>query len=120
MLNYNKIESAINSAKLSTRKLGDILGIPEATYRDRIKKKNLSPDDVEKIADYFNKPISYFFDREDQLDIVVESPVEYQRRCLQCEEKDRKIIELQERLLSMYEQERSADLNGEVQETKVS
>jgi transcriptional regulator with XRE-family HTH domain len=120
MLNYNKIESAINSAKLSTRKLGDILGIPEATYRDRIKKKNLSPDDVEKISDYFNKPISYFFDREDQPDIIVEPPAEYHRKCFLCEEKDRKIIELQEKLLSMYEQERSADLNGEVQEAKVS
>lgn len=119
MLNYNKIESVINGAKISTRKVGEILGIPDATYRNRLKKRNLSPDDIEKLADYFKKPISYFFDREDKPDIAGEDPAEYRRKCLQCEEKD-KIIELQNKLLSLYENERGADLNGEVHDAKVS
>lgn len=47
-------------------KLSKYIGIPNSTLIERLKRQNLMPNDVEKIADYFQKPIGYYFDREEQ------------------------------------------------------
>ena len=65
MLNYNKIHSSINSQRTANRGIAEAIGMPESTFRDRLKKQNFTPDDIEKIAEYFGKTISYFFDREE-------------------------------------------------------
>jgi len=65
MLNYNKIESCINFDRTPYRKLADFMGIADSTLRSRLERNNITPNDLEKIADFFEKPISYFFDREE-------------------------------------------------------
>ncbi len=72
------------------------MGIANSTFIDRLEKKNLTPDDIEKLSDFFNKPIAYFFDREsDQLN---DPQGEYVRECKSCKEKDAQIGELKEKL----------------------
>lgn len=66
MLNYNKIISDINRGKLSNRQVADVLGIAESTFRSRIERKNITPDDIDKLSDYFKRPIAYYFDKEDK------------------------------------------------------
>lgn len=66
MLNYNKITSCINGAGLSTREVAKILNVPASTYRSRLERENLLPNDIEKLADHFNTTIAYFFDREEK------------------------------------------------------
>jgi transcriptional regulator with XRE-family HTH domain len=66
MLNYNKIISDINREKLSNRQIADVLGIAESTFRSRIDRKNMTPDDIDKLSDYFKRPIAYYFDKEDK------------------------------------------------------
>ena len=67
MLNYRKLISDFESSKKATnRALADLLDIPEATFRTRRDRKNFTPDDIEKLADYFGRTIAYYFDREER------------------------------------------------------
>jgi len=65
MLNYNKIHSSINSQRTANRGIAEAIGMPESTFRDRLRRENFTPDDIERIADFFGKPITYYFDREE-------------------------------------------------------
>lgn len=112
MLNIDKIWSLVNSKNLSNQAIGDIIGVSEATIRHRRKENKWMAFEIENLATYFNKSIAYFFDKENDAMQASEPSAEYRRKCLQCEEKDKKIIDLQEKLLAMYEHERSADQNG--------
>lgn len=101
MLNYNKIESAINYERVPRTKIANILGIGESTLRSRLERKNLTPDDVEKLADYFNKSILYFFDREEPETHPVVNEVRQEYKitrvdCPECISKLRTIAELEE------------------------
>lgn len=99
MLNYNKIESAINYDRTPKTKIATILGIGESTLRSRLERKNLTPDDVEKIADYFKKPIAYFFDREQDVSVANDEQHDYKVTridCPECIAKQKEIEELKE------------------------
>ena len=94
MLDYNRVHSCINRQTVSKRKLAALLEISESTLRSRLERKNLTPDDIEKLADYFKKPIDYFFNREDE---VRESVMDYEVKridCLECINKQKRIDEL--------------------------
>ena len=92
MLNYNTIGSSINFQRTVKSKLAKFIGIPNSTLIDRLEKENLTPDDVEKIAEYFGKPIAYFFDKEEK-DVVGESEIKY-FNCPECIKKQKLIDEL--------------------------
>jgi hypothetical protein len=92
MLNYNKIHSLINNYNTAKSKLASFIGIGESTFRDRLSKENLTPNDVEKIADYYKKPIVYFFDRDDN-DLVNEPGVTTYS-CPDCIKKQKEIDRL--------------------------
>ncbi len=93
MLKYNNIESLINRTNTPITKLAYELGVGESTLRGRLKKKNLTPNDVEKIADYFGKSILYFFDREEESNggMVLQEPGTGYGKCAGCVEKDKEI-----------------------------
>ena len=115
MLNYNKIESILNFHKNGRRELSEYLKMPQSTFYDKLKKKNLTPDDVYGIAQYFNKPIGYFFDESEAYAIAGGNPdisedikiTPY--NCMECinkekklNEQDQKIKDLQDELLELY------------------
>jgi len=92
MLNYNKIHSAINFDRTSKTKLAEYIGIAHTTLRSRLDRENLTPEDVEKIAEFFKKPIAYFFDKEGK-EVGVES-IKGSIKCKECEKKDEEIKRL--------------------------
>jgi len=71
MINYNKIESLINKERLTQKRGSEILGIKSTTYQSRLERKIFTPDDIEKLADYWGKSILYFFDREENNGVTV-------------------------------------------------
>ena len=106
MLNYNKIHSSISFQRTVKSTLAKFMGIANSTLIDRLDKENLTPDDIEKIADYFGRTIAYYFDREEKEEKpyktvgvkmdVAEEPVNKQI-CALCAEK--------ERLIAAYEKQ---------------
>ena len=96
MLNYNKIHSLINFDRTSKRSLAKYLEIGESTFRSRLERKNFTPDDVEKIAEFFEKPIAYFFDKEEN-----EPAGGEQKKCKECEKKEAEIIDLRQQIYEL-------------------
>lgn len=107
MLNINKIASDINFRNLTKIEVSEVLSIPYMTAVNRLKSGNWTPDDVEKLADYFGRPIAYYFDREEKEvktykiadpQRVVEEPTE----CRQCVDKERHIKLLESNLNDLH------------------
>lgn len=119
MLNYNKIESCINFDRTPYRKLAEFMGLADSTLRSRMKLRNITPDDVEKIADFFAKPISYFFDREEveqkhhkpipEKQQIVEDP----EPCRDCESLRDKVKLLEK--INLLQEEKIARFEGVVE-----
>lgn len=83
------------SQNITNVRLAEKMGINESTFRDRMRKKNFKPNDIAAIAIFFKKPISYFYDREENE--ANEGEPSYtikQINCLECIEKQNKIDEL--------------------------
>lgn len=92
MLNNNKIESLINSGEFNPAIVSRVTGINYQSLISKIKTGSWSPNDVEKIADFFKKPISYFFDREE-----MNQTSEHEMKninCLECIKKQKTIDEI--------------------------
>jgi len=88
MLNYSKIETLINSKELKMVKISKAIGLNNSTFDYKIKNHSLSPDDVLNLSDFFNKPIAWFFDREEpHADSCVGEP-EAIYGCKDCKQKD--------------------------------
>lgn len=66
MLNYNKIHSDINKANIYISDLARFLGNKYTSFKDRLSKEKLYAWEIEKIATYFGKPISYYFDQDER------------------------------------------------------
>jgi len=92
MLNISKIHSLLNYGDSNIAQISRGIKIPYTTLKSKIKADSWTPDDIEKLADYFKKPITYFFDR-DEMEVVNESSPGY-NRCVNCEEKQKEINRL--------------------------
>lgn len=64
MLNYNKIYSDMNRVNIRLAELSRYCNIKYTSLKDRFEKEKLYAVEVEMIADYFGRPISYYFDQE--------------------------------------------------------
>ena len=102
MLNINKIESDFNKQNLTDSDIAKILGKAYTTINNKRKRESnrWTPDEVEKIADFFKRPISYYFDKEES-NLANESSAEY-RRCLECERKQMKIDKIRDERDDIY------------------
>ena len=125
MLNYNKIKSDIDSRNTVKTKLSSSVGIPNSTLRDRLEKKNLTPDNVEKLADYFGRTIAYYFDREENEAVSYtnaekkgERPEEVEGPCPSCTKLLKDIIKLQENLIEAKNETLSI-MRGETKKEKL-
>jgi predicted secreted protein len=64
MLNYNKIYSDMNRNNIRLTILARHGKIKYTSFKDRFLKEKLYASEVEMIAEYFGRPISYYFDQE--------------------------------------------------------
>lgn len=100
MLNINKIHSLINYGDLKIPQIAEKINIPYTTLKSKLKSNSWTPADIEKLADYFNKPIAYFFDKEES-NLANESSAVY-GRCLECERKQKEIDKIREERDDIY------------------
>ena len=64
MLNYNKIHSDMNRYNIRLSDLARLGNIKYTSLKDRFDQERLYASEVEMIAKYFGKSISYYFDQE--------------------------------------------------------
>lgn len=116
MLNYNKIRSSMNHSDSNNLELMNYLHIKESTFYDKLKRKSFTPNEIELFADYFKKPIAYYFDKEENS--VNESAEKYNVKmihCTECISKQKEIdalklaLEAKEELLDIYRGKKDKD-----------
>jgi transcriptional regulator with XRE-family HTH domain len=96
-MNYKKLNDLIRENNLTQNKAAAAFGVSSPGLREMIDNKTMKVETLEKIAKYFNVPVSYFFD-EDPCNELNEPPATYNKAqiiCPLCAEKDR-IINLLE------------------------
>lgn len=64
-MNYNKIDSLRNKLGLSRAAIARIVGMTNQGFISMMEKKTMNVAVLEKLATYYKKPISYFFDDEE-------------------------------------------------------
>ena len=114
MLNYNKIHSDINKSNIFISDLVRFLESKYTSFKDRLTKEKLYAWEIEKIANYFGKPISYYFDQDEteglpyntvERSYSVEEPLE--NHSVDIDPKQKKIEELTNELsLTKYKMEK--------------
>jgi transcriptional regulator with XRE-family HTH domain len=61
-MNYEKLRELIKKENLSQNQMAKNFGMSAPGYKEMLEKKSLKVKNLEKIADYFKVPVSYFFD----------------------------------------------------------
>jgi len=74
MLNYNKIHSDINRQNINLAILARHCKIKYTSFKDRFDKERLYASELEMIAEYFGRPISYYFDPKEK--VLINYPTE--------------------------------------------
>lgn len=95
------------------------LNINSSTFYDKLKRESFTPNEVEKIAQFFKKSISYYFDKnEEQYQVIdykkeiIEEAPKPTRVCKECLSKQNEIdalkqaLEAKEELLQMYREKK--------------
>ena len=76
MLYINRIKKLIDDKKISIKKFAEDVGLSEQGIHKMFRSYDMKVSTLQKIADYFNVPITYFFDdidtRSQTIDLVFE------------------------------------------------
>lgn len=100
-MNYKKLIDLVKEENLSDNKIARVMDMSGTGYRDMLKNKSMKVDTLEKVANHFKVPVSYFF--EDQpgaiAELVHEPKAAYKNTgCYHCAEKERLIAQLENRI----------------------
>lgn len=63
-MNYELIEEERRKSGITIEKFAEIIGMTKAGYDKMLRAKSMKVEILQKIADEFHKPISYFFEME--------------------------------------------------------
>lgn len=126
---YNNIREIAEQKKIQQKEIAKAMNVGINTVNNWFNgNTSMKAEQIPIIAKILRVSIDSIFKENFEKITKAEDPsAEYHRKCVQCEEKDRLILELNaelretsKKLIDRLEQERSDDLNGEVQEAKVS
>ena len=92
-MNYNKLWSLINKQELSKSAAGRIVDMSPQGFISMMENKSIKVSTLEIFCNYFNVPISYFYE-EDYTQLTINEPKSSETGCLKCIEKDKRIEDL--------------------------
>ena len=92
MLNVSKIQGLITKGENNPSIVSRGTGINYRTLKSKIDSGSWTANDVEVLADFFKKPITYFFDKE-ELNVAHE-PEKDGIKCRECISKQKTIDDL--------------------------
>jgi len=61
-MNYSKIKILLESKKITVKKLAEKIGISEIGLHKMMNNQSMRIDVIEKIAEFLEVPVSYFFE----------------------------------------------------------
>lgn len=96
-MDYDKLISLMNKENLSNRAMAKIVNMTVGGFIPMLKNKTMKVETLEKLANHFQKPISYFFEDTEDLSDQLQDPNGVYFTCVKCSEKDGmiKILERQ-------------------------
>lgn len=100
-MDYSKIVSLQRENGLTNKRMAEIIGIGGQGYVDLLNRKSAKVEYLENLCNFFNVPISYFFEKDllnNESNEVLEPKAPYLTSCKSCTEKDSLISFLQERM----------------------
>jgi len=102
-----KIKLLLTAKSLSIEKLAVDIDISTRTFHNIFERNEINTKHLQKIADYMQVPITFFFDEDgpDQARIGVGGRADGAGECVDCKVKDEKIAELQALLEKAEERE---------------
>ena len=62
MLYINRIRKLIDNKKITIREFAEKIGVSEPGIHNMFRTNDMKVSTLQKIADYFDVPITYFFD----------------------------------------------------------
>jgi len=65
MLCINRIKKLIDGRKLTIRDFAGKIGVSEPGIHNMFRSQDMKVSTLQKIADFFEVPVTYFFDDED-------------------------------------------------------
>jgi len=92
-MNYNKLWSLINKQELSKSAAGRIVDMSPQGFISMMENKSIKVSTLEIFCNYFNVPISCFYE-EDDTQLTINEPKASETGCLKCIEKDKRIEDL--------------------------
>lgn len=95
-LDYTKFKTLQNSRELSDRGMAKVIGMTSTGYVKMLQKKSCSVSTLVRISAEFNKPLEYFFDKDDnQANEKGEDYTIKKIDCLECIAKQKKLDQLE-------------------------
>lgn len=97
-MNYNKLQFLITKNDLSFEKAARISGFKSGVgFKQMMQNKTMNVAALERLADYFKKPIAYFFDQEEGQSYNLNEPQEaygsnYKNKYIEMLEKDNEAL----------------------------
>ena len=76
MLCINKIKRLIDDKNLTIKGFAKKIGISEPGIHNMFRSYDMKVSTLQKIADYFEVPITYFFDDDDSIDAIKNQTVD--------------------------------------------
>jgi len=77
MLYINRIRNLLDDKKLTIREFAEKIGMSEPGIHNMFRSHDMKVSTLQKIADYFDVPITYFFDdldtKNQTVDLVFET-----------------------------------------------
>jgi transcriptional regulator with XRE-family HTH domain len=105
-MDYYKIKQGLrelleqNNEKISDRAEARLIKMSQKGYTAMMNNRTMTVKKLEEVASLLNKPITYFFDKE-ELSIANESSAEY-RKCPECEKKQIEIEKIRDERDDIY------------------
>jgi len=105
-MNYYKIKQGLrelleqNNEKISDRAEARLIKMSQKGYTAMMNNRTMTVKKLEEVASLLNKPMSYFFDKEES-NLANESSAVY-GRCLECDRKQKIIDKIREERDDIY------------------
>jgi len=76
MLCVNKIRRLIDDNNLTIKRFAKKIGVSEPGIHNMFRSHDMKVSTLQKIADYFEVPVTYFFDDDDSIDAIKNQTVD--------------------------------------------